>query len=81
MSGSWEPTGGEQAPIHPAQKGPSDPPRHHRQPSRQVLSPERGSCGGDKGPLLQELSSGAQGQVEAGVERSSATPPVQCCLA
>lgn len=46
-------------------------PRPRRQ---QVLQPERGYCGGDKGSLLWDPCLGAWGQVEAGGERSF-TPP------
>lgn len=71
----WEPTGGEQAPIHPRTEGP------FRAPPGAASSPA-GRCSGQKGgiveetraPLLRDLCLGARGQVEAGGERSSASP-------
>lgn len=51
-------------------------PRPRRQPGRQVLWPEGGHCGGDKGSLLQDLCLGAWGQVEAGGERSFTPQPL-----
>lgn len=57
----WEPTGGEQAPIHPHTERPFRAPRRRLQPSRQVLRPEGGHCGGDKGPLVTGSLLGSPG--------------------
>lgn len=52
QAGGGSPPEGNRLLFIPAQKGPSEPPRRRLQPSRQVLRPEGGYCGGDKGPLV-----------------------------
>jgi len=58
----------------PHRRALQSPPRRPR-PRRQVLWPEGGHCGGDKGPLVTAPLPGGRAQVEAGGERSSVVPP------
>lgn len=67
----WVPTGGEQAPIHPRTEGPFRAPRRQPQPGQQVLAGERGIVEQTRAPCYGIC---ARGQVEAGGERSSASP-------